>query len=221
MNEDGFLCEPELGLFAVADGLGGLPRGEFASRLALDELLRRVRALPRDAAPDWQEIFEQINRVVLAAGREISETLGIGTTLTVVRALPGRLILGHVGDSGLFAFPAGGKAAQLTRDHTMAQEMLDAHGPSIADSIPENYHHTLTQCIGQPVKLVVETRSIPVSAGTRYLLYSDGVTKTQELPELAGITFFTTTPVALVSKVVELANSRGGPDNVTAVALFY
>src|SRR6478609_9048613 len=141
INEDGFVCEPDLGLFAVADGLGGLPRGELASRLALDELVRLVRELPRDAAPDWQEIFERINRIVLAAGREISATLGIGTTLTVVRALPGRLVLGHVGDSGLFAFPTGGKAVQLTRDHTMAQEMLDAHGPSVASSIPESYHH--------------------------------------------------------------------------------
>jgi serine/threonine protein phosphatase PrpC len=220
-NEDGFLCEPELGLFAVADGLGGLPCGELASRLALDELVRLVRALPRDAAPDWQDIFDRINRIVLAAGREISETLGIGTTLTVVRALPGRLHLGHVGDSGLFAFPAGGKAAQLTRDHTMAQEMLDAHGPSVAASIPESYHHTLTQCIGQPVPLVVETLSIPVSPGTRFVLYTDGVTKTQELPELAGATFVAQTPKDLVGKIVELANSRGGPDNVTAVALYY
>lgn len=220
-NEDGFLCEPELGLFAVADGLGGLPRGELASRLTLDELSRIVRSSPRDTAPNWQEIFDRINRVVIAAGREVSESVGIGTTLTVVRAMADGLHFGHVGDSGLFAFPAGGKAAQLTHDHTMAQEMLDAHGPSVADSIPEGYHHTLTQCIGQPVELVVQTGVIRVSPGSRFVLYTDGVTKTQLLPELAGTTFVSPTPAVLVEKIVATANLRGGPDNVTAVALYY
>lgn len=219
-NEDGFLCIPELGLFAVADGLGGLPRGELASRLALDELARLVGAIPRDAAPDWPEIFDRIHRVVIAAGRDISASLGIGTTLTAVRALPGRLVLGHVGDSGLFAFPPAGNPAQLTRDHTMAQDMLDAHGPGVAPSIPDHYHHTLTQCIGQPVELDIETRVIETAPGSRYLLYTDGVTKTQRPEELASMVASAPNPLAFVSKIVSLANLRGGPDNVTAVALF-
>ena len=220
MNEDGFVCEPELGLYAVADGLGGLPGGEVASRLALERLVAEVRALPAGTEPDWAVIFTRINRVVIDAGAKVSAEYGIGTTLTAVLALPGRLVLGHLGDSGLFSFTITG-AARVTRDHTMAQEMLDAHGPAVEPSIPEHYHHTLTQCIGQPSRLAVETRILEVASGSRFLLYTDGVTKTQELPEVAGFATAAATPRAFVRKVVDTANKRGGPDNVTAVALFY
>jgi serine/threonine protein phosphatase PrpC len=220
-NEDGFLCEPALGLFAVADGLGGLPHGEVASKVALDELRKEIAAMPPGASPDWQRLFTTLSQRVIAAGVAISGTVGIGTTLTVAFAKPGELTVAHVGDSGLFEFPANGKFSQITHDHTMAQEMLDAHGPGIAESIPETYHHTLTQCIGQPVDLVVQIIKIAPQPGTRYLLYSDGVTKTQTLEEVALYTVAAPNPKALVSKIVTVANAAGGPDNVTAVALFY
>lgn len=220
-NEDGFLCEPQLGLFAVADGLGGLPHGELASKVALDELKKEIVALPAGVSPDWQKLFTTLSRRVIAAGLEVSGNVGIGTTLTVVRTTPGKLVVAHVGDSGLFAFPANGKFSQVTHDHTMAQEMLDAHGPSVAESIPESYHHTLTQCIGQPVELVVQVVELVPAPGTRYLLYTDGVTKTQTLEEVALQAVSAPNPKALVSKIVAIANDREGPDNVTSVALFY
>lgn len=221
VNEDGFVCEPALGLFAVADGLGGLPCGEFASRLTLDELVREVRALPREAEPDWQAIFTRINLRVQAEGRRLAPDTGMGSTLTAVRALPGRLSVGHVGDSGLCAFDSSGRWTRLTRDQTLAQEMLDAQGPGVADSIPDHYHHTLTQCMGQPVDLVVETCAVPTPPGSCFLLYSDGVTKTQKFGELAAAIASSPNPKALVTRIVDLANARGGPDNTTAVAIFY
>lgn len=221
MNEDGFLCEPKLGLFAVADGLGGLPHGEVASKVALDELRKEIAGMPAGAVPDWQRLFTTLSKRVIAAGVAVSGTVGIGTTLTVVYATPGELTVAHVGDSGFFEFPSNGKFSQVTHDHTMAQEMLDAHGPDIAASIPESYHHTLTQCIGQPVDLAVQVVKIVPQPGSRYLLYSDGVTKTQTLEEVALHSVSAPNPKALVSKIVTAANDAGGPDNVTAVALFY
>ena len=220
-NEDGFLCDDAARLFAVADGLGGLPRGELASKLALEELDRQVRVLPADSVPDWQTIFTRINRIVLESGRAVSAGVGIGTTLTAVRATPGFLHVGHIGDSGLFVFPGPGKYAQVTKDQTMAQELVDKHGPSVLETMPESYHHTLTQCIGQPVDLVVESKRVEVHPGLRVVLYSDGVTKTIGLPELSEIVQAAPNPRGLVERIVDLANSRGGPDNITAVALFY
>lgn len=221
MNEDGFLCEPALGLYAVADGLGGLPHGELASKVALDELHKEIAALPPGASPDWQRLFTTLSRRVIAAGMAVSGSVGIGTTLTVALAKPGELSVAHVGDSGLFEFPANGKFSQITHDHTMAQEMLDAHGPDIAASIPESYHHTLTQCIGQPVDLSVQVIRLVPQPGTRYLLYTDGVTKTQTFEEVALHTAAAPNPKALVSKIIDVANAAGGPDNTTGVALFY
>ncbi len=220
-NEDGFICDEAARLYAVADGLGGLPKGELASSIALEELARQVRALPVDAKPDWQELFTRINRIVLEAGRTVSAGQGIGTTLTVVRATPGVLHLGHIGDSGLYVLSGSGKIHQATRDQTMAQELLDKHGPAIAASIPEHYHHTLTKCIGQPIDLHVELAELTVHAGMRVLLYSDGVTKTIGQLDLARMVFDAPNPKHLVERIIEVGNARGGPDNITAVALFY
>ena len=147
-NEDGFICDPGHGLYAVADGLGGLPKGDLASKLALHELAEEIAKLPRDAEPDWQEIFTRLNKTVVKAGQKHTYD-GIGTTLTAMRECKGRLVVGHLGDSGLFVFSPDGSATQATIDHTMAQEMIDTHGGDIAQTIPENYYHTLTQCIGQ------------------------------------------------------------------------
>lgn len=220
-NEDGYLCDDAARLYAVADGLGGLPKGELASSVALQELDRQVRVLPPETKPDWQDLFSRINRIVLEAGRAVASGQGIGTTLTAVRATPGKLHLGHIGDSGLYLISAGGKIEQVTRDQTMAQELLDKHGPAIAESIPEHYHHTLTQCIGQPIDLVVEQAELAVREGLRVLLYTDGVTKTINPGELAQLIAEAPNPRHVVERIVDLGNARGGPDNITAVALFY
>lgn len=221
VNEDGFLCDAELGLFAVADGLGGLPCGEVASALALEELLLRVRALPKGAEPDWPAIFLAVNRRVRAEGARVAPVTGMGTTLTALLALPGRVSVAHLGDSGLCRFDASGRPERLTRDHTLAQEMLDEQGPGIADSIPVSYHHTLTRCIGQPDDPEVDVRSVPAPPGSLFLLYSDGVTKTQKFEEIGARLRAVREPSALVREIVDLANARGGPDNVTAVAVRY
>lgn len=218
-NEDGFVCEPELGLFAVADGLGGLPKGDVASRITLDRLVDAVAMQERDGPPDWQAVFSGINAVVVDAGKKLALE-GIGTTLTALRLYENRFVGGHLGDSGLFVFRQGAAPVQITKDHTVAQEMIDEQGPEIADSIPESYHHTLTQCIGQMNTPAVQLFTLEAAPGTRYVLYTDGVTKTQNLAELASMVAAATSPEALVRTIVDLANARGGPDNVTAVAVF-
>lgn len=221
INEDGFVCDEDSALHAVADGLGGLPKGEVASSLALDDLRRRVRDIPAGEIPDWQTLFERINRLVVETGRKLDLVPGIGTTLTAVRATPGFLHLGHIGDSGVFVFPSPGKWEQVTKDQTMAQELVDRHGPAVLETMPESYHHTLTQCIGQPTPLAVERRSIGILPGSRVLLYTDGVTKTIGPEELSTLAHASPNPRALVERIIALGNERGGPDNLTAVALFY
>lgn len=220
-NEDGFICDDAARLYAVADGLGGLPKGELASSVALQELDRQVRVLPGDAKPDWQDLFSRINKIVLEAGIAVAYGQGIGTTLTAVRTTPGKLHVGHIGDSGLYLLPSPGKITQITRDQTMAQELIDKHGQAIAASIPDHYHHTLTQCIGQPINLVVEQTELDVREGMRVLLYTDGVTKTIKPEELAQMVADAPNPRNVVERIIELGNARGGPDNITAVALFY
>ncbi len=219
-NEDAFLVDDNVRVYAVADGLGGLPEGALASFLAIEELKRYCK----DAAGrplELREVFDGINRKVHAAGMKIGGDIGIGTTLTVVQTNGRKLEIGHVGDSGAYALQRNGKWRKLTIDHTMAQEMRDRLPPGEDTYIPEYYTHTLTRCIGQRGPIDVDVYRHEIQPGERVLLYSDGVTKTMNEDELVDEAFRTDDPESFVARIIDTANERGGPDNVTAVALFF
>jgi len=102
----------------------------------------------------------------------------------------------------------------------MAQEMLDRLNPGEEAFIPEYFSHTLTRCIGQTGQIQTDVYHEVLEPGDRVLLFTDGVTKTMQMDELHEMIFATDNPQAFVQKVISLANERGGPDNVTAIAIF-
>ncbi len=208
-------------VFAVADGLGGLPHGDLASSTAIEELAKETRQATPDTPLPWENIFRKISRRVFRCAESHGINTTIGTTLTAVQILKGRkLRIGHVGDSGLFVFSSQ-HAMRLTTDHTLAQQEVLIHGQEILPDLPEFYSHTLTRCIGQEEKLPVEVRDVPARRDDRLLLYSDGVTKTWELPELHQAVNRAASARGLVEEIITQSNQRGGPDNVTAIAIFF
>lgn len=220
-NEDSLLCDEQRGVFAVADGLGGLPQGDIASKTAIDELKRQIAKIRPGKLLPWKTIFEKINQAVIQTATHHGKGVNLGTTLTAVQVLPGRkLHIGHVGDSGIFLFNRR-RSAQLTTDHTLAQIEIAKHGKKVLQELPDFFTHTLTRCIGQPTAIQVDTLEIPLLNKERILLYTDGVTKTWELAELRTAAMEATTPKALVTTIIDVANQQGGPDNITAIALFF
>ncbi|MGA2051778.1 MAG: protein phosphatase 2C domain-containing protein [Opitutales bacterium] len=220
-NEDAFLALPKLGFFAVADGLGGLPEGALASMIAVERLQQCLTAPGRNGKIDFDQLFNFVNTAVHDEGLKVSEDVGIGTTLTAVKLNRGQLEVGHVGDSGLLLFRPGQDTRQLTTDHTMAEEMRARLRPGDNVYIPDYYTHTLTRCIGQSGEIEVDRFSIPVAPGDRLLLYTDGVTKVLRLDELNQQVWLDDSPEKFVERIVHIANQRGGPDNVTAIAIFF
>ncbi|MGJ3243607.1 MAG: PP2C family protein-serine/threonine phosphatase [Opitutales bacterium] len=218
-NEDALLINPERQLFAVADGLGGLPRGSLASSLAVDHLNALVMRDPAEQSADLNRIFLEVNRLVCSKGFEISEETGIGTTLTAVQINDDRLTIGHAGDSALIAFRTDGWD-QLTSDHTMAEEIRSRLKPGEDAYIPDYFHHTLTRCIGQTDELDIDTEEHIWRSGERFLICSDGVTKVFEPDELQAAIFEKSDPEELVHWIIDTGNERGGPDNITAIVLF-
>ena len=218
-NEDSFLVDETRQVFAVADGLGGLPEGSRASSLATDTLAGILTALPDGRPVDFVRTFEQVNLRVFEEGRRISADMGIGTTLTVAEFDRNQLRVGHVGDTGLVIFGADAWR-QVTRDHTMAQDMLDRLHPGEHAYIPEYFSHTLTRCIGQLATIQVDTYEDVIQPGERALIFSDGVTKTMEMDEVHDRILRAESPRQIVEWIIKTANRRGGPDNVTAIALF-
>ncbi len=218
-NEDNFLVDAKQRVFAVADGLGGLPEGSLASEIAVTELSDWLKHFDPSTEPDFPKLFNRVNTSVYDRGREISADLGIGTTLTVAYLNGKQLVTGHIGDTGLVIFKQD-LWRQVTQDHTMAQEMLDRLNPGEEAFIPEYFSHTLTRCIGQTGQIETDVYRETLEPGDRILLFTDGVTKTMQMDEIHEMIFATDNPQAFVKQVISLANERGGPDNITAIAIF-
>jgi len=219
-NEDAFLTLPKQGFFAVADGLGGLPEGALASSLAIQCLQKWFEAPGRNGKLDMRALFNLANARVYDEGRVVSSEIGIGTTLTAFRLTRGQIEIAHVGDSGLYLFRPGEPARKLTTDHTMAEEMRARLAPGDNMYIPDYYNHTLTRCIGQAGEVETDLLAVPVKAGDRLLLYTDGVTKVFEEKEIDEVARAHESPEKLVAHLITVGNERGGPDNITAIAIY-
>jgi protein phosphatase len=219
-NEDAFLTLPKQAFFAVADGLGGLPQGGLASTLAVECLKKWFDAPGRNGKLDMKDLFSLVNTRVHDEGRLVSLDVGIGTTLTAIRLVRNQVEIAHVGDSGLYLFRKGQPPRKVTTDHTMAEEMRARLRPGDNMYIPDYYTHTLTRCIGQAGEIEIDLLNLSVQAGDRLFLYTDGVTKVFQEEELQYEAWANDTPEKLVNRIIKVGNERGGPDNITAIAIY-
>ena len=222
-NEDAYCVEeavPQTGaprcLLAIADGLGGHDSGEVASRMAL-EAVRSEFHTWQGGAPERfvTRAVRRANDEVFAATHLRPEWHNMQTTLTVVALEGDTLAIGHVGDCRLYRL-RNGSAELLTRDHTMAMELMQLHliSPEQATEHPGRYQ--LTRAVGGEPFLRIDTAKEKVMAGDTYLLCSDGLwaqipaddlEQTMREPDLAQA----------CDNLVQMALQSGGPDNITAV----
>jgi serine/threonine protein phosphatase PrpC len=217
-NEDSFLVDEGKGIYAVADGVGGLPFGALASRLAV----RFFASFVHDGEicstkEELREIVHSVHQNVVECGSLVGGENGIGTTFSGLRIIGGRLIYGHVGDSSIFLNNGEG-FCKISKNHTLGDELIDKHGPEAAHDMPEHYMHTLTRCMGQDIDFEVDLGEYSLSPGDMVLLCSDGVTNMIESPEIEEM-MKSMEPQPLVQALVDLANQNGGTDNSTAVCL--
>jgi len=218
-NEDSAIADLELGLFIVADGMGGHAAGEVASRVAVDAIVAALRARPRPArARDEAEILLQaVHDANAAVVREAAErgTFGMGTTLSTVLLRKRTAVIANVGDSRVYLISRKG-LAQLTTDHTLVMQMVEQGLLTLEASRSHAEKHVLTMAIGTPGVLEPQLLHAKVPAGGRLLLCSDGLhdlLPAEEIEALAKIDDLDEAARALVAR----ANARGGLDNVTVL----
>ncbi len=219
-NEDSFLCNNTHSIYAVADGIGGLPSGGQASQLAVSTLERLVTAAAVGHKLDYPRIISEVNEQVFRLGRTLSPQFGIGSTLTFAHLIGVKLHVGHVGDSCALRVRAK-VIEQLTSDHNIENEMREraARGEPIGMLI-EN-RNALTRCIGQPPPLQGECLTHTVLPHDRYLISSDGITRFVAMEEINEIMQRSADPESAAKTLINRANERGGLDNSTAVVLFF
>jgi protein phosphatase len=219
-NEDSYLVRDDVGLFAVADGMGGHQAGERASRMALDTLVGELK--PPDDSNDRKDVLACLRDATQAAGAAIFDAAqadpglqGMGTTLTSLWFHRGRAYLAHVGDSRAYLF-RDGRVQQLSDDHSWVSEQVRAGMMTEEEARESKFRHIITRSVGFEREVLVDGAAIPVQAGDCYVICSDGLSNYVEAEELARLLtsrFYRDVPRLLV----ELANDRGGDDNITVV----
>jgi serine/threonine protein phosphatase PrpC len=226
-NEDNFLCNDRLGLYAVADGMGGHLGGERASRMAVDVLEKEMaaRLAPVAGEANSGHIAQALGEATSLASRAIYESAltspdhaGMGTTLTGLCFHGQSLTLCHVGDSRAYLL-RDGRARQLTEDHSWIQEQLRAGLLSPGDAMVSRFRNIITRSVGFEPSVTPDLFTMPVEAGDCYLICSDGLSNyfsVEEIGRILAAQFYGEVGQALV----EIANERGGDDNITCVIVY-
>jgi protein phosphatase len=216
-NEDSLIAKAPI--FAVADGMGGHSAGDIASAAVVNSLGERVSS----PFVDESAIDAALRAAVVAMEKGAGQTdLGTGTTvtgfaLTNAGGQPGWLVF-NIGDSRVYELEDG-ELRQLTVDHSIVQELLDAGAITPAEAEVHPHSNVITRAVGFNEDPVPDFALVPVVAGTRLLACSDGLTK--ELTEHGIRHFLTvgTSPLDAAGQLMDAALGNGGRDNVTVVVV--
>jgi protein phosphatase len=218
-NQDAYLDRPDLGLWAVADGMGGHAAGETASRLIVEGLARLshpqcLESLADEAARILSEVNQQL---IEEAERRFGDI--IGSTVVALMAVADRCALLWAGDSRAYRLRHG-SLEQLTLDHSLVQGMVDEGllSPEMAEVHP--LANVLLRALGGDANLALDRRVEPLQPGDRYLLCSDGVPRELTRERMAEI-MERADPAETARELVEAALAAGGRDNLTAVVVHF
>ena len=218
-NEDYCLVEPELGLYVLADGMGGAKAGERASRMAVDTVAEMILLAQRRDSQVLISAVEEANRRVLEAAHSDPSLEGMGTTLVAALEMDDSLSIASVGDSRAYLLDDGGFRA-ITDDQTWVNEVGRPLGLDEESLRNHPMRHVLTMAIGASTPLTVNYYSIGLKTGSMVLMCSDGLHGVVEGPAIEEILRGGGDGVPLEDscrRLIEAAKEAGGPDNVTAV----
>jgi protein phosphatase len=231
-NEDSFGTRPELGLFVVADGMGGHVAGEVASRVAVESVERFVaetQGLERDGT--WPYNFDpalslagnRLRSAIRVANRGIAETMatsselqGMATTLSAVLLARDRAIVAHVGDSRVYLL-RDGALQRLTDDHSWVEEQVRAGTLSATAARHHPWRNVVTRALSGGEDPEVDLREVELRTGDRLLLCSDGLYGVVTDERIGAVLGLDRDLQTICDELVEAANRGGGPDNITAV----
>jgi len=229
-NQDAFLCDDELGLWVVADGMGGHAAGEVASNESIDTICGMVKrgkqsldltgSPPEQAARAACRLIEssvQAATYLLFAMAELDRgKAGMGTTISAMMRFGDSLALAQVGDSRIYRV-RDDEAQQLTEDHTLIAWQIKQGLITPAEARTSRQRNVITRAVGSRDYVQVDTSVWEAEPGDIYLLCSDGLHGYLREDEIADV--LADEREIAVERLIEIANARGGKDNITAVVV--
>ncbi len=221
-NEDSFFADEQLGLFVVADGMGGHKAGEVASRMAIDTVTRQLEPLLRQQ-PKVEALQQKLAEVIEAANREVTTAAaenparsGMGTTLTLLLLYAGQALLAHVGDSRLYRW-RDQQLELLSKDQTLVAEQLRQGIINEAEAARSNLRGLLLQAVGASEQLDVFQQEQQLQENDSFLLCSDGLTGMLSDTEIHSVLARKSQPEAVCDELIKQTLQAGGKDNVTVL----
>jgi len=234
-NEDSFSVEDSLGLYIVADGMGGHLAGEVASNISV-EIINKVfrKWVEKDTSED--EIFGEpdsslsrkgnyilggirlANRVIYELALEKKEYHGMGTTVVVLLVTPSLIIAANVGDSRIYMV-RDGEIERLSKDHSIVAEQVEMGMMTEEEAENSPLKHVLTRNLGSSEEVNPDIFEIEPANNDRFILCSDGLTDLVSDRELLEITENETGPEAVCKGFIDLVLKRGAHDNATIISL--
>ncbi len=239
-NEDSFVADEELGLFIVADGMGGHNAGEVASRMAAELVTGAIRSLrERDADPERTRVtfgpsdpslpdeenrlaggIKLANRAINEASAGSPERRGMGTTIVAARIAGDMYTLAWVGDSRIYLMRHG-LLQQVSVDHSLVQEQVCRGLISEDQADKSEFKNILTRALGPDPEVEVDSASLGAFDNDYLVLCSDGLTRMVPDDVIADTIRSKTDPADICSALVAAANDAGGRDNVTVIVVHY
>lgn len=231
-NEDSLLVDEELRLFIVADGMGGHAGGGTASRLAVQTIQARVRAA-REVRPELfsspggiedsplpdvlREAIESACSTIYQAARREPSLTGMGTTVTAVVLAGQAAFVAHVGDSRCY-LARGTRIYQVSEDHSLVNEQVKAGAITADEARHSRFKNIITRSVGFESDVAVDLIAIEVQPGDRLVVCCDGLSNLvsdEEILEVVQTSQLDDAP----QRLIDLANERGGDDNITVVVV--
>ena len=222
-NEDRYAMAPELGLFLVADGMGGHSAGQVASQLAAEGALEAVSALEGGTVSMTEKLRQAVevaNRRIYSTAMAKPELSGMGTTLVAILAARERVALAHVGDSRAYLIRRG-RIRCLTDDHSLVGELLRRREIDETAAREHPHRHVLTRAVGVRRAVQPDLAELTPLADDWFLMCSDGLTTHVHDNEIAAFVTSGAAPQDICDGLIRRANERGGEDNITVVLVRY
>lgn len=217
VNEDAYWYDERL--LIVADGMGGHVAGEVAARVALETVINGIASQRLDSQEPLGEI---VRNVIQEANKQVYDRAiedglqGMGTTLTMALIVGSHAVLGHVGDSRAYHV-RDGRLVQVTEDHSVVAELVKSGGISQSEAEAHPYRNYLTRALGTAKEVQADVYRVDLAPGEGLLLCTDGLTGVLTDDEISHMMQQFHDPSECVAHLIEMANERGGPDNITAI----
>src|SRR5829696_4840061 len=220
-NEDSYLELNQIGVFAVADGVGGAQAGDVASQMAVEILAEAFNNQPAnvDAEDVMKLALERANSAIYQMASDLPQLASMATTIVALQISGDVATIGHVGDSRLYRIDPKGRLNRETADHSVVEEEVRAGRMTAEQALNHPSRNVISRALGAEDDVEVELKTMMVEPGTTFLLCSDGITRHIPDGELEELFNGDDEPGELTRSLKSICYERGAEDNLTAVVV--